>query len=116
MEDINSIVERLGKGWDVKEARRAVADLIVEYIQSAQGSFGYWEKFHFANALSALGWNINSRHQPTTYWLRLCLVNLDKALVPAKQRNENYTPKDKEIESLTFEQLMDAAEAVRQNG
>jgi hypothetical protein len=57
MEDINSIIERLDKGWDVKEARRAVADLIVEYMQSAQGSFGYWEKFHFANAISALAWN-----------------------------------------------------------
>ena len=33
MEDIDSIIERLDKGWDVKEARRAVADLIVEYMQ-----------------------------------------------------------------------------------
>ena len=55
MEDINSIIERLDKGWDVKEARRAVADLIVEDMQSAKDSFSYWEKFHFANAISAFG-------------------------------------------------------------
>jgi len=59
---------------------------------------------------------MGSSHQPTGSWLRLCLFNLEKALVPKEQRNENYTPRNRQLDALTFEQLKEALELVRSAG
>lgn len=97
MPNVDSILQQLDEGRDIKVVRAATADLIEHHLQTLKGSLGYWEMAHFANAIAALAWNINSRHEPTTTWLRLCLANVEKALVPAKQRNEDYTPRDKRL-------------------
>lgn len=116
MHDIDSILEKLDENGDIGDIRRAIADLIVDRLQKVRNSLGYWEKAYFANAIAALAWNTNSSSQPTTSWLRLCLVNLEKAHVPAEQRNENYTPRDSQLDSLTFDQLMNAIVEVRSGG
>jgi len=113
MQNVDTILQQLDDNSDIKEIRRAIADLIAHHLQSLQNSFGYWEKVHFANAIAALAWNINSSHQPTEFWLRLCLVSLEKALVPVEKRNENYIPRDKQIDNLTYEQLSEDIESVR---
>ena len=53
---------------------------------------------------------MNAQHQPTTAWLRLSLVDLEKALVPANQRNEHYAPRNEQLDALTYEQLKRAIE------
>jgi hypothetical protein len=116
MHKIESLLQQLDGNCDPKEAKHAVADLIVTNLQAMKDSLGYWETTHFANAIAALSLNMNSLRQPTTAWLRLCLVDLEKVLVPESQRNENYLLKDKQLESLTYEQLMETLESVRKHG
>jgi len=113
MNDIDSILEKLDQDGNIRYVRNAISELIVDRLQKVRDAFGYWEKVHFANAIAALAWNTNSSFQPATSWLRLCLVNVEKALVPAEQRNENYTPRDSHLDSLTYDQLMNAIVEVR---
>ena len=113
MTEVDAILRKLDNGGDIAEVRNEIANLIGDRIRQVRGLLGYWEKAHFANAIASFAWNTNSQHQPTTSWLRLCLVNLEKSLVPASQRNENYTPRDHELDALTYEQLMEALEMVR---
>lgn len=112
MEQVDAILRRIDANEDLGGIRLDIVDLIADQLQRKRQSLGYWEKAHFAHAISALGWNLNARYQPTTSWLRLCLVDLEKALVPADQRNENYTPRDAQLDALTYEQLMQAVEAL----
>lgn len=116
MQEVDAILKRLNDQGDLGEIRLDIADLIADRLNQVRGSLGYWEKAHFANAIASLSRNINSRHQPTTSWLRHCLVNLEKALVPADQWNENYTPKNAELDAITFELLAEALDMVRYGG
>lgn len=116
MNEVDAILKRLNDQGDLGEIRLDIADLIADRLRQVRESLGYWEKAHFANAIAALSRNMNSRHQPTTSWLRHCLVNLKKALVPADQRNENYTPQNAQLDALTFEQLVEALDMVRYSG
>ena len=105
MNDIDSIYGKLDQGGEVGDIRSDIVDLIVDRLQD---SLGYWEKLYFANAIAALAWNKSSSGQLPDSWLRLCLFNVEMALVPAEQRNEDYIPKDNQFDSLTYDQLMDA--------
>ncbi len=106
MNDIHAIFEKLDTDVPAKEIRQAIAALIAKCLKKKSQSLGYWEKLHFLSAISALAWNRGSSSQPTSTWLRLCLVNIEKALVPKNQRNENYGRKDSQIDALTYEQLV----------
>lgn len=116
MQEVDSILEKLDNDGDIVEIRIAIADLIIDQLRRVRGSFGYLEKFFFASAIAAFAFNIGSRYQPTNSWLRLCLVDLEKALEPAEQWDENYAPQDAQLESLTCDQLMDDIETMRKSG
>lgn len=114
IEDVDSIFQKLDTGEDINKIRGKIADLIFNYLQLMEKPLGYWEKMYFANSIVALAWNINSSHQPPPdSWLRLCLVNLEQAFVPREQRNENYTPRNSQIDSITFERLIEAIKEIR---
>lgn len=116
MKDVDAILKRLNDQGDLGEIRLDIADLIADRLHRVRKSLGYWEKAYFNNAIDALSRNINSRYQPTTSWLRHCLVNLEKALVPADRRNENCAPQNVQLDALTFEQLAEALDTVRYSG
>jgi hypothetical protein len=116
MREVEAIRRRLDGNGDIGEIRNDIAELIADQLGRAGETIGYWEKAHFANAIATLARNIHSTHQPTVSWLRLCLVNVEKALVPADRRDENYTPKDHQLDALTFQQLTEALEMVRGSG
>jgi hypothetical protein len=82
MQSIESLLQRLDDSSDVDGTRNAIADLISGQLQARKDSLGYWETTHFANAIAALSLNVKSLRQPTTAWLRLCLVDLEKVLAP----------------------------------
>ncbi len=113
MDEVDIILEKIDRGVDVNEVRRDIVALLADALQRVRNNLGYWEKAHLAHAIAELAWNVRSRQQPTTSWLRLCLVDLEKALVPADQRNENYTPRDELLDAITFEQLAGDLEVVR---
>lgn len=114
MKSVASILQQIDENCDIKAVRATIADLIEDHLQALKDSLGYWEKFHFANAIACLAWNINTRHQPTTAWLRVCLANIEKALIPENQRDENYTPREHQFEALTHEQFIDDLNTLRQ--
>jgi len=116
MQSIESLLQRLDGGDDLKDIRSAVANLTADHLLAMKDSLGYWETTHFANAIAALSLNVNSLRQPTTAWLRLCLVDLEKVLVPPNQRDENSMLRDQHLESLTYEQLMEVLDAIRKHG
>ncbi|MCX5888671.1 MAG: hypothetical protein NTY36_04380 [Deltaproteobacteria bacterium] len=112
---VNSILQKLGTRGDIKKIRSEIADLIFEHLQLMQNSLGYWEKMYFANSIVALAWHINSAHKPPQdSWLRLCLVSLENAFVSPEQRATNRPPRNSQTASLTFEQLIEAINEIRE--
>ena len=107
MTDIGALFERLDRDQDTVGLRLDIADAIARSLIETRNSFGYWEKAHLAQAIAALAWNINIGDRDTRSWLRLCLVNLELAHVPEDERSEDYAQRDGQVETLTFEQLMD---------
>ena len=107
MSDIDSIFQKFDTNVPVSEIRQEIAALIADHMNQMRQSLGYWEKSHFLSAIAALAWNRPSQ-EPHSAWLRLCLVNIESALVPKDQRDENYGRKDPKIEALTYEQLVGA--------
>jgi hypothetical protein len=86
VEEIDAIFQRLNEDDDIGGIRNDIADLISQYLHEMQETLGYWEKLYFAGAIAAL--SANKAVQPTPIWLRLCLVNLEKAFVPASPDRE----------------------------
>jgi hypothetical protein len=113
MVEVDEIIERLDANADIRAIRRDVANLIAAKLEALRDNLGYWEKSCFANAISALWSNLVAAHHPTQFWLRLCVVDLEKAFVPKDKRNENYTPHQPQIEALTFDQLNAELEQIR---
>jgi hypothetical protein len=105
MPDIDALFERIDKDRDLDRLRLDIADAIATALTAMRDSFGYWEKAHLADAIAELAHNV-SRGRADTSWLRLCLVNLELAYVPKQKRSEDYTPRIKQLEALTFDDLM----------
>jgi hypothetical protein len=93
--------------------RAEILDLIVAVLDERKDQLGYWEKCHIGGALNALSTNLGRGDPASRLWLNLCMVNLDKALVPADQRDEGYAPRYKAIAQITHAQLLEAAEILR---
>lgn len=106
MKEINDLFERLDKDKDVDGIRLDIADLIAKSLTQKREAFGYWEKEQFAYAIAALAQNVQGPHDSTSS-LRKCLVSIEKAHISPDERSEDYTARNKQIEALTFDQLMD---------
>jgi hypothetical protein len=113
MPTIDEVSRQIADGAHVDEIRLGLGELIGHHLRAFNetGSLGYWEKEHLAHAIATLAMNIRSGRESVA-WLRLCLTDIMKALVPPEQRDENYTPKDPLVEALTFDQLLRDLRAV----
>jgi len=111
MEEIDKLFDRIDKDPHVDQIRLDIADLIAKCLNSMRDSFGYWEKVHMANAIAWLVRNANASLQYqtayTTSWLRLSLVNVEKALVPPDRRSADYMLRDQTLDALTFDHLLE---------
>jgi hypothetical protein len=112
MQSIEAIREALVDPADLHLIRASIADMIFRHLQAAEHSLDAWQKAHFLNAISALALNVNSLQQPTVSWLRLCLVDLEKAITPEYQRGNDSTQRNIDLELVTYERLMDALDSV----
>lgn len=97
---------------NVPAIRSAIVDLILHHLQAAEHALDDWQKVHFLNAISALALNVNSLQQPTASWLRLCLVDLEKAITPAYQRSDDLPARNIDLELITYERLMEALDSI----
>jgi len=106
MDEIEALRARIDSDRNVDAVRIAIADLIGRLIAERRDSLGYWEKLAFAQALSWLWANVSGGNRDSTAWLRICLVSLETALVPADRRNEHHTRRSPDIEALTADLLL----------
>ncbi len=113
MSEIDNLFEKVNEGPISNELRLSIADTILAHIDKCKDSLGSWEKELFAQSLSALAMNISAKNEPTDSWLRLCLVALEKALVPKNERNEEYTKRDEQVESITYDMLVGAIDELK---
>lgn len=107
MQRIDKIVhqlDELGDGSKLLNVRHAIATLMLDQLYALQAAPMCWEKFHFFNAVAALDMNIHSIQQPTNAWLRLCLVDLQKA-IDCVQPNAPYTARDRRLDAVTLKEL-----------
>ena len=105
MVEVDEIIEHLDANADVGPIRRDVANVIAAKLEALRDDLGYWEKSHFARAMSMFRSN----------WLYACINELELAFVPKDKRNENYTRHDPQIEAATFEQLNAELEQIRRS-
>lgn len=109
MPGIEKITRQLDDAANLQDVRRAIARLMLDQLYALQAMPRRWEKIHFANAAAALAMNIHAIQQPTTAWLRLCLVDLRKAIASI-QSNAPFTARDQYLDTMTLEELIAAVE------
>ena len=105
MDKIDLLFQKINDGPIDADLRTEIADTILEFLEQKKDSMGTWEKSLFAQAIGNLSTNVNSAYQTTDSWLRLCLIALEKAIVPEDQRNEAYTNRTEQVDSITYELL-----------
>jgi hypothetical protein len=113
MNEIDEIFEKMDSSQIDNEIRISIADLILKNIELKKESLGAWEKSFFAQSISNLATNITSSFQPTDSWLRLSLVNLEKALVPIEERNEEFAKRVNQVDSISYQMLVDATSSIK---
>jgi hypothetical protein len=106
---IDKIARELDGDSSLQEVRRAIARLMLDQLYALQALPRRWEKIHFANAAAALAMNIHAIQQPTIVWLRLCLVDLRKAIASI-QSSAPFAARDRYLDTMTLEELIAAVE------
>jgi hypothetical protein len=112
MRQLNDILRLLEDGANLPLVRRAVLDLILHQLHALQAVPMHWEKAHFANAVAALGMNIHSIYQPTDAWLRLALVDFQKAVLAIKPETP-YRELNRHLDMITLEELIATVETLK---
>lgn len=102
--DPEILIQKLEESGNTPEIKLSVAVYLAGCIEVVRNRFGDWEKLHLANAVAALARNISTPSAGTA-WLRLCIVNADKALVHPEQRNEAYVTRYARFDSLSADDL-----------
>jgi hypothetical protein len=88
--------------------RAAIMRTLRRQLRYRRGALDEWETVHFTNAIRALSSNMHSREQPTTAWLRLCMVDIETALLLPTDRFGPCQVRRAADNLLSFEALLDA--------
>jgi len=113
MSELNLIARQLNDGLNIADVRHSIITLMLDQLHALQAAPKYWEGRHFANAVAALGMNIHAIQQPTPIWLRLCLVDLRKA-IEFTPPNAPYTEHDSNLDEVTILELIATIEALNE--
>jgi len=113
MPHVNELYQKILEGPIDSNLRREILEEIVRCLELKKDTLGTWEKTLFAQSLAYLSINAASSYQRTSSWLRLCLVCLEKAMVPRRERNADYTVDFETIDSMNYEFLVAEAEKIR---
>ena len=105
MKSIDELFERLQRNDNIDDVRTDIANLIAKYLSDSKESIGYWEKYHFLEAIDFLARNVQTEKRDSALWLKACLTSILTACTPKGERNENHVPKDHRLESLQYEWL-----------
>ena len=102
MARVSEFFQRISEGRIDANLRIDILEEILGCLELKKDTMGTWEKTLFAQSLAYLSTNVASKSQSTSLWLRLCLVCLEKAMIPEKDRNEEYTDGSEVIESIDY--------------
>jgi hypothetical protein len=105
MQTFDSLLLQLNDLQNISALRVELVLLIFQNLYLLKDSLDDWEKDHFGNAISSLALNVNSMQQPTNAWLRLCLIDLEKALTPKGERNERSFRPGTDVADRSYDQL-----------
>jgi hypothetical protein len=86
MQYVEALLAQLANTKNVDAIRWEVVSLVREQLKRSHDNLDEWETAHLANAIGMLAMNVNALRQPTTAWLRLCLVDLRYARTPVSAR------------------------------
>ena len=112
MQSVEAILSQLANMKNLDAVRWAVVTLIREQLHNRRDALDGWETMHLANAINMLTMNVNALQQPTTAWLRLCLVDLQHALMPREERPSALPEHCVGDEQITHDHLTEALDAV----
>jgi hypothetical protein len=109
--ELVEIERKLNDGSDLLDVRQSIAKLMLDQLHALLAAPSYWENAHFANAVAALGMNIHALKQPTCSWLRLCFIDLCKA-IESIQPDVATIAHDRHHDAVTIEELITTIEAL----
>ena len=92
---------------DVPGLRKRIADVILQALPELERRGTYWAKLNLVHACRAFDHNAwTSAHDASRdTWLTYCLLQLRYAFLPKGAYDENYVPRERDIDRLTFEEL-----------
>jgi len=106
MKEIEALSDRVANDKNVDGVRLDIANLIAHLLNEKRDTLTYWDKACFAQALSALNWNLDQERIASTAWLQLSLACLQNSLVPESERSERQSAPKPAIDTLAFDQMM----------
>jgi hypothetical protein len=112
MQEIGSLSRQIDDEDNLRIVKARIAHLILRRLDSRRDALDHWEKMHFANAIGSLLMNLDPLRQSRTGWLRLCLSELEQALMPEAERNHGMVALDTNAEELSYEQLLKALDSI----
>jgi hypothetical protein len=114
MEPFDSLYRQVNDLDNISAFRVQLVELISQHLHRLGDALDDWEKDHFSDAIVALGLNVNSKQQPTNVWLRLCLIDLEKALTPKGERKGRYFRPGAEADAAdrSYEQLVAVLDSI----
>jgi hypothetical protein len=107
MQAFDSLFLQVNDLANISAFRIQLVLMIFQNLYPLRDSLDHWEKDHFGNAINSLALNVDSMRQPTNAWLRLCLIDLEKALTPKEERNDRYfrPGAEADVADRSYEQL-----------
>jgi hypothetical protein len=116
MQIFDALLLRINDLDNISAFRIDLVLLIFQNLYLLRDSLDHWEKCHFWHTINSLALNVNSVQQPTNAWLRVCLIDLEKALMPKEERNDHYCRSGAEADAAnqSYEQLMATLDSLGQ--
>ena len=112
MKIIQSIIAKLEQDADLNVIRCAIADLIIHYSEYSKTMNNLAALDHLINAVGSLTLNINATRQPSALGLKVCMVDIEKAITELSNSTETYQVRARRVEALSFDLLLEAAHAI----
>lgn len=108
----NPVLRELDDIRKLPEIRAAIIDTIRQQLLFRRGALDEWETVHFTNAICSLALNVQALQQPTTAWLRLCLVDLEAAMLQPADRLGPCEVRSAQSKLLDYKELIEALDKI----
>ena len=102
------IQEQITQQAEVASIRAAILKLLRHSIDVRKNTLQDRESEHFSDAITALAMNMQAVVQPSYSWLRLCLVDLEKAIASTALHDRNHRSPDSSERDANYANLMNA--------